>query len=69
MRECLPEENDEHVFQLDKLVRLKIGLGTNILPWKALLTVKTVRSIIYSEVDESPELESPPSPTQLTAYV
>jgi len=73
MREKLPNESEEHLFQLDALVRTKVGLSTkNILPWKKLLEMQTFRNIIFQteangEDHETRELSS--SPTTIMAYV
>ncbi|XP_002161470.1 glutathione-specific gamma-glutamylcyclotransferase 1 [Hydra vulgaris] len=48
MRENLPEEKDEHLYALDKLVRSKIGLlAKNVLPWHKLLENDSFRKHIY----------------------
>ena len=49
MRENLPEEKDDHLYDLDKLVRFKIGLHTkNVLPWHKLLEYDSFRKKIFS---------------------
>lgn len=42
MRMYLPEEKDEHLYQLDRLVRMRLGLGpSNVLPWTSLVRMKS----------------------------
>lgn len=42
MRACLPNEREEHLYELDRLVRLRLGLGsTNVLPWTSLVGMKS----------------------------
>ena len=70
MRQYLPNENDEHLFALDRLVRSKIGLCTkHILPWHKLLESERFISTIF---DSQPNIETQKpllSPTELVAYV
>lgn len=73
MRECLPDEKDDHLFTLDKLVRARIGLCTsNTLPWKTLMECKNFRELILNNKTEEFELEvneGQTSSTALTALV
>ena len=73
MRECLPKENDEHVFALDRRIRTKIGLSSDCtLPWKTLMMCENFRNIIYNtkpDTEQETTVESPPSSTQLAALV
>lgn len=42
LRAYLPHEKDEHLYQLDRLVRIRLGLSpNNTLPWSALVNMKS----------------------------
>jgi len=42
LRTYLPNERDEHLYELDKLVRIRLGLGAeNVLPWSSLVNMKS----------------------------
>ena len=73
MRENLPDEKDEHLFALDRLVRVKLQLSTkNILPWLKLIECKNFRKIIYqtnTNSEDEMEKEGRNSPTAVMAQV
>ena len=66
MRQYLPDDTEEHLFSLDKLVRRKIGLCTkHILPWHKLLESRRFRSVIFDLSSELEDQISLLSPTKL----
>lgn len=70
MRQYLPNENDEHLFAMDRLVRSKIGLCTkDILPWDKLLESGRFRSLIFDSQPKMTTQKPLLSPTELVAYV
>jgi len=42
LRAYLPMEKDDHMYELDRLVRMRLGLGPdNVLPWSCLVNMKS----------------------------
>ena len=42
LRAYLPMEKDDHMYELDRLVRMRLGLGPdNVLPWSCLINMKS----------------------------
>lgn len=54
MRASVPQEHEHHLFQLDQMVRVKLGLGSNnILPWTSLVTMETFhKRLLRTESEE-----------------
>ena len=51
LRAKVPHEYEHHLYELDELVRVKLGLGCkNVLPWTSLITMETFhKRILRSE--------------------
>lgn len=54
LRAHLPDETEPHLYELDRLVRIKLGLGTNnVLPWTSLITMETFHKKLQRLVEPS----------------
>lgn len=71
MRAEVPLEREQHLYDLDMLVRDKLGLGhNNVLPWTALVTMETFhKKLLRVKPDENQQDEDQTTSSRTTEVV